>query len=508
MEKLNYYLEVIKDYFPSFWTIIFLTVIILLWKWYSSMNALNKERWNKLFLEFSKSIFLFLGEVFKNIANFPVNFFAFLAGADLNLLNSMPSSVIAKRAGFGFLMFIAVFISAAIACSVWGEILQSEKAGLIVGLGWFLAVAAIDRSILTFMDHDSDSNSWKKYTIVFARLAMVLGISYLNTTIAEMKIFEKEIAEVIQNQKDSRINFVGDSIAIHIDSLEAIKALTLASFSKIQNEYTKWTASQEAEIISMRQALRDREDIWVQEIEGLVGSGKKGYGPAAKAKREAIKQDSIRLEEKIASFNLAKTTTPEFVSLQDGQTLRDKKLAELDNAIFALNNYNSSETASTNARALDGFSHRYNALGVVAKETPVLVYAVFIMFFIFESLVVLLKMMMGRDAYDEAIRLQNLEFVVEKQHSVSLQLATSQATYLESMNQAQSRAMVARIDMVNNQVQNNQRYKDALSQKLNDISAYVAEIDGTIVSITDDPVQQQKIKKEIVDELLSKATTV
>lgn len=64
------------------------------------------------------------------------------------------------------------------------------------------------------------------------------------------------------------------------------------------------------------------------------------------------------------------------------------------------------------ASSFDGFAHRDEALSVVS-ETSILPWFVFLFFLVMEMLPIFLKLMQGRDSYDEAVTLKEAQFKQE-----------------------------------------------------------------------------------------------
>ncbi|HRH30897.1 MAG TPA: DUF4407 domain-containing protein [Candidatus Paceibacterota bacterium] len=409
-------------------TIIVLVAIVaiisfLIWKRKEIATGLEN------LLKFARKVSAFLRRQYKKISLGS----AWFAGADLKILKDMPSSVIEKRASFGYTMFMAVIASAFIAAAVWGDIMDSFAVGLLIGVVWFFAIWMIDRSIMAFMDHDKPGKSHKKTAVIITRITLVVALSYINGTFAQLKIFEAEIEQKISEIKNDKIAQVNDSISNVLLPLENEKRdLAIGSEGKM-NDYQNWVAMRQAAINTQRDSLRKREDLWIKEIEGLVGSGVRGYGPAAKAKREAITQDSIRLAEAIASFEAEKLSSPEYLAIGLSKTQQDRRTTEINASIAKIEAQKADRIRKINSEKADGLSHRYEALKDVAG-TSLLVWAVFLMFFVFESLSIILKMMMGRDEYDEHIRLQREKFVTDEQFKISEGIQKSRDTHEINMN--------------------------------------------------------------------------
>lgn len=359
---------------------------------------------------------------------------AWFAGADLKLMKQMPSSVIEKRSGFGFAMFMAVFASAFVTTCVWTSI-KGPTAGLLIGILWFVLMWTIDRMIVIYMDHDVPGFTWKKGAVVAGRLLLVFGLSGFNSTVAEMMILDTEIHQVLVADKQATLSQLNDSIDVANKPLESEKRALVNEVRSKTDEYTLWTTMRNAQIKAAEDSLRARENMWIGEIEGIVGSGKKGYGPAAKAKREAISQDSIRLVQARIDFENEKLSDAHYMAIQSAEGARDVRTAELNILIAKNVAYQEKETARINALKDDGFIDRYHALHTVAGDAPVFAFIIFLIFFCIEALVVILKLLSKRDAYDEAIKLQSEEFVADKQHSIISKIQQAKNSLADTLNE-------------------------------------------------------------------------
>ncbi len=174
-------------------TIILLVVIVTAISLIILMIRKRKEinRGIASFVSFLRGVGAFWSRQYKKISLGS----AWFSGADLKILKDMPSSVIEKRASFGYTMFMAVIVSAFIAAAVWGDIMDSFATGLLIGVVWFFAIWMIDRSIMAFMDHDKPGKSHKKTAVIITRITLVVALSYINGTFAQLKIFEAERLE-------------------------------------------------------------------------------------------------------------------------------------------------------------------------------------------------------------------------------------------------------------------------------------------------------------------------
>lgn len=421
--------------------------------------------------------------------------FAWYAGADLGVLRTMPTSVREKRAAFGYVMFIVIYVSSALALNVWTDILGSALKGLFVGVTWFLLLSGIDRAIMVFMDHDPIRTMEKRVTIMVVRLFLVLGISYVNATIIQMKIFDPEIKEVIAQKTYGNIQHVRDSIAPLVETYETEIAENELAIMKKQSEYQSWVEKNQTEQIAFRDSIRHREDLYVKEIEGLVGSGKKGDGPAAKAKRESILQDSIRLASMKEEFEQNKQTSPQWNAILLATSHRDTRNAELNRQIAKLQDVENAQITKIAAIKDDGFSHRYEALQIVAKRS-FFVYAWLLLFIVIEALPIILKMMMGKDVYEEAIHAEAAQVKAEKIQASQLAIETMTEDFEKQTGTLKKNRAEAQMGSMTSIVAAEKKFFDELEARNERFAAHLRSIDSAFSGNSNDDEIKEKIKKE------------
>jgi uncharacterized protein YpmS len=430
--------------------------------------------------------------------------FAGYAGADISILKTVPSSVQLKRAGLGALMFIVIYVSSILAIKVWMSIYNNIAAALFIGIVWFALITIMDRVFLTMMDQEKKGSSWKKGVIVTTRILIVLAVSYINATIIQMQVFETEIEQVFVENREANIQHVRDSINPIVERWEDDKIANDEMFNEKETAYQVWYASQMAQINAQRDSLRKREAQWVGEIEGLIGSGKKGDGPAAKAKRELIKQDSIRLMNAITEFENTKLSTPEYMAIATAMEIRDRRNADIDKDIAKTRAYETKQIAKLTDQKIDGLSDRYDALHVVAGRN-IFVYAWFLLFIIIEALTIIVKVMMGRDEYDEAVALQREKFMKEEILQQKLEIAQATTT-------AESSLMNAYLTQVNNknnllsQISIRERnFYQGINTRMRDFEIALNEMRNNLTDSGLDEAEKKKIITEAREAYYKKA---
>ena len=291
------------------------------------------------------------------------NFFWMCSGADPDLLKESPKSEQIKYAGVGGTVFftaVMAFISGSYALYT---VFDTIYAAIAFGLVWGLLIFNLDRFIVsTIKKQDS---IWKELLQASPRIVLAIIIAVVISKPLEMKIFEKEINQVLLKQKNE---------------------LTLANQQQIAQQYTTEISRVENEITSLQQEIDAKEqevnalyDTYITEAEGTKGTLKIGKGPVYKEKRE--KHDA---------------------SLQELQQLKENNRTKIaaNESLLADLRLKQKEQVAQSQSIIDGFDGlmaRINALGKLAWFPS---FFIFLLFLAIETAPVLAKVMAPKGAYD------------------------------------------------------------------------------------------------------------
>jgi len=290
-------------------------------------------------------------------------FFWMCSGADTDLLNESPKSEQIKYAGIGGTVFftaVMAFISGSYALfTVFDNIYMA----VVFGIVWGLLIFNLDRFIVSTIK--KQDNVWKELIQASPRIVLAIIIAVVISKPLEMKIFEKEINQVLLEHKNE---------------------LTLQNQNQIAQQYTPEINRIQSEIQSLQNAVDAKEketnnlyDTYIAEAEGTAGTMKLGKGPVYKEKREkhdALLQELQLLKEENKAQVIEKETT---LSL-----LRAKQ----ENQIT---------TSQPIIDGFDGLMARINALGELAWFPS---FFILLLFLAIETAPVLAKVMAPKGAYD------------------------------------------------------------------------------------------------------------
>lgn len=255
---------------------------------------------------------------------------------------------------------------------------------LLFGTIWGLAIFNLDRYIV--LSIDKSKSGGMQFLQALPRILLAILIGLIISRPLELKIFDKEIKEYLRAEYLVQQN-------------AKIDTLNKTFENKYRVEYGQMNALK-AQADSMDSSIKTARQQMNHEIFGTKTeetSGVMGYGPYAKMKEAELKKqegylDSLRARINVKESELLNRKTAE--GLMSQRILSDKSL---DSAV------NIAGFADRNA-ALSNLHIKPD--GTVNKSTEYAVIFIALLFIFFECLPVFVKLMSGRDAYDNALKNQ------------------------------------------------------------------------------------------------------
>jgi uncharacterized protein DUF4407 len=290
-------------------------------------------------------------------------FFIICSGSDTDILNDCSIGEQNKYAGIGATVFftaVMAFIASSYALyTVFDNLLTSIFFGII----WGFLIFNLDRYIVSTIK--KRDNIIDEVIQASPRILLAVVIAIVIAKPLELKIFEKEINQVLLEQKN---NF------------------TLANKDQIAQQYTPKIETLSNEVLALQNQIDTKEtevnnlySTYIAEAEGREGTMLLGKGPVYKEKRE--KHDAILAElQQLKIDNKAKiaTTETEIAQLE----------SEYDNQVI------SSQPIIDN---FDGLMARVNAL----TELPWLPsFFIFLLFLAIETSPIFAKLISPKGEYD------------------------------------------------------------------------------------------------------------
>ncbi|MBV2228607.1 MAG: DUF4407 domain-containing protein [Sphingobacterium mizutaii] len=255
---------------------------------------------------------------------------------------------------------------------------------LIFGMIWGLAIFNLDRYIV--LSIDKSRSGWMQLLQALPRILLAILIGMIISRPLELKIFDKEIKEHLRAEYLVQQNAKIDTLNKTFENKYRVE------YAQLKN-LTTHADSLEASIKTSRQQLN--HEIFGTKTDET--SGVMGYGPYAKMKEENLNKqqaylDSLRGRLQTKESELLQRKASE--GLMSQRILSDKSL---DSAV------NVAGFADRNA-ALSNLHKKPD--GTVNKSTENAVIFIALLFIFFECLPVFVKLMSGRDAYDNALKNQ------------------------------------------------------------------------------------------------------
>ena len=290
-------------------------------------------------------------------------FFWMCSGADTDILEQSPKSEQIKYAGIGGTVFftaIMAFISSSYALYT---VFDNVYAAAFFGVIWGLLIFNLDRFIVSTIK--KRNNFFKELLQATPRIILAVIIAVVISKPLELKIFEKEIDQVLLEEKNQ---------------------MTLANQEQIGLQY----ASEIERVQREMQAIQDRVDAkeaevnqlydtYIQEAEGTAGTMKLGKGPVYKEKREKHDAQLKELQE-------LKAASREMLA-QKGEELQQLRIKEKEQI----------QASQPVIDGFDGLMARVDALGKLSWFPS---FFILLLFIAIETAPVFAKVMAPKGAYD------------------------------------------------------------------------------------------------------------
>ena len=290
-------------------------------------------------------------------------FFIICSGSDTDILNDCSIGEQNKYAGIGATVFFTALMAFIAASYALYTVFDNLLTSIFFGLIWGLLIFNLDRYIVSTIK--KRGNVIDEIIQASPRLLLAVIIAIVIAKPLELKIFEKEINQVLLEQKND---------------------FTLANKDQIAQQYTPKIETLNSNIKDLQTQIDTKEaevnnlySTYIAEAEGREGTMLLGKGPVYKEKRD--KHDTI-----LAELQQLKIDNKEKI------TVTEVQIAELETQ------YNSQVTTSQPIiDNFDGLMARVNALG----ELPWLPsFFIFLLFLAIETSPIFAKLISPKGEYD------------------------------------------------------------------------------------------------------------
>ncbi len=290
-------------------------------------------------------------------------FFILCSGADTDILNDCSIGEQNKYAGIGATVFFTALMATIASSYALYTVFDNLYTSIFFGLIWGLLIFNLDRFIVsTIRKRNSVLDEILQAT---PRIFLAVIIAVVISKPLELKIFEKEINQVLLEQKND---------------------LTLANQAQIAEQFNPKIAELESQILSLQSQIDKKEtevnalyDTYITEAEGTSGTMKLGKGPVYKEKRE--KHDAALAE------------------LKQLKTDNKAKISTLENEILTLQGNYKTNVADSQPIIdnFDGLMARVNALNKLPWLPS---FFIFLLFLAIETSPIIAKLLSPKGEFD------------------------------------------------------------------------------------------------------------
>jgi len=321
------------------------------------------------------------------------NFFILCSGADSKILKTCSEGEQNKYAGIGATVFFTAVMAFIASSYALYTVFDTIYASVFFGLIWGLLIFNLDRFIVsTIKKRNSFSSEFLQAT---PRIILAIIIAVVISKPLEMKIFEKEINQVLLEQKNE---------------------MTLANKQQLAQQYSPAVEKLNQDINGLKSeiALKEAEtnalyDTYISEAEGTAGTKLLGKGPVYAEKRE--KHDAA-----LAELGQLKETNAQ-------------KIAGIENQIAALN-VEYAEVVKNSQPIIDGFDGLMARINALSELPWFPSFFIFLLFLAIETSPIIAKLLAPKGEYD--LKLEDEEsalktWVTQKVHQREKILATDTA---------------------------------------------------------------------------------
>lgn len=290
-------------------------------------------------------------------------FFIICSGSDTNILETCSVGEQNKYAGIGATVFFTAVMAFIASSYALYTVFDNLYTSIFFGLIWGLLIFNLDRYIVSTIK--KTGNVIDELIQASPRILLAIIIAIVISKPLELKIFEKEINQVLLEQKNE---------------------LTLTNKNQIAEQFTPNIEALNNDIKSLQQQIETKEaevnalyNTYIAEAEGTAGTKLLGKGPVYKEKRE--KHDALLAElQALKLENKAKITANE----TQIAILKGDYETQVVNSQPIINNF-------------DGLMARVNALGELSWLPS---FFIFLLFLVIETSPIFAKLLSPKGIYD------------------------------------------------------------------------------------------------------------
>lgn len=290
-------------------------------------------------------------------------FFITCSGVDKNIIENCANGEQNKFAGIGATVFFTAVMATIAGSFALYTVFDNLYASIFFGLIWGLLIFNLDRFIVsTIKKTDSKLNEFLQAT---PRIILAIIIAVVISKPLELKLFEKEINQVLLTEK----------IQMTLDNKVQLAQQFVPEMDKINADIELL----KQEIIAKEKETNTLYESFIAEAEGRKGTKKLGKGPVYQEKRQKHDASLATLTQlKIDNAEKVKTKEAAIVVLLENQKKAEAKSQPI------ISNF-------------DGLMARVNALGKLAWLPS---FFIFLLFLAIETSPIIAKLLASKGEYD------------------------------------------------------------------------------------------------------------
>ena len=290
-------------------------------------------------------------------------FFIICSGSDTKILKTCSSGEQNKYAGIGATVFFTAVMAFIAAGYALYTVFDNLFASIFFGFIWGLLIFNLDRFIVSTIK--KRERFLDEFIQASPRIVLAIIIAIVISKPLELKIFEKEIDQVLLTEKNQ---------------------MTLDNQIQIAEQYQPRTGALQNQIDGLKKEIDDKEaevnslyETYISEAEGRKGTLLIGKGPVYKEKRE--KHDAALAE------------------LQQLKTDNKVKIANAESELEQLK-LNYDNQVATTQPVIDGFDGLMARINALNKLPWLPSFFIFLLFLAIETAPILAKLLSPKGEYD------------------------------------------------------------------------------------------------------------
>lgn len=374
------------------------------------------------------------------------NFFLWSSGANLEILNQVPTEK-SKYFGIGGTIIFTALMASFAGGYAFFTAFKSTFLSVPFGIFWGCLIFNLDRYIVASFGVGDGKKTISKQELIEGapRLAMAIVLGFVISTPLELKLFEKEINAKI----DADISVVKTDIVNNATNDPQIISLK-SEKTKIENDILNRQSIIDQKKTFWEQSERDKNDEWnTGKFSGKVGKG--GYYEDLKKKADNAEVDYHKKELEFSELN----------------TKSYERIRQIDNNISIREDELRSDIANqqTIQSQNDGLLARLSALSALTSKEWTLFFTkwlITILFIFIEIAPILFKMMTERGPYDDIVDRIKYETKVrqlELQSNLNQEINTAVKIHTQKFEQK-----------LNSELQSNKDIIEAISKAQQEIA--------------------------------------